>query len=218
MHEEVIRRFREAADPEKAEGMKAYMKHQFEFLGIQKAQRVKLSREFMKRMKAEPTIDWGFVDICWALPEREFQYLAMEYLVMKKVLLTAEDLPSIKTLIVTKSWWDTVDLLASQLLGQICQAAPELKQEAMIPWSQDENLWIRRSAILFQLKYKEELDPALLSQIIGYNQECREFFIAKAIGWILREYSKTNPDWVRTFIQGTALQPLSVREGSKYMG
>lgn len=217
MYQDLFNNFYESSNLSKAAGMKAYMKNQFDFLGIQKTERVKLSREFMKSVKNSQDIDWTFVEACWKLPEREFQYLAMEYLSKMKGLLTQEDIERVGQLITRKSWWDTVDLLASHLVGTICQDNQVLVEDYIIPWSQSENIWLRRTAILFQLKYKEKTNTALLTEIIGYNQECSEFFITKAIGWILREYSKTDPEWVRNFILTHQLSKLSIREGSKYI-
>ncbi len=217
MYQDLFNSFYESSNPDKAVSMKTYMKNQFEFLGIQTPERTRLSKEFMKSIPKSENIDWVFVEKCWELPEREFQYLALDYLIKSKGLLKADDILRVREMITTKSWWDTVDLLASHLVGGICLMYPEQIMEHVLSWSQSENLWLRRTAILFQLKYKEKTDTVLLAEIIGYNQECEEFFIAKAIGWMLREYSKTDPDWVSDFIETHQLRKLSIREGSKYI-
>ncbi|MEA3423681.1 MAG: DNA alkylation repair protein [Bacillota bacterium] len=217
MYQKLINSFYENRNYEKANGMKAYMKNQFDFLGIQKVQRSFLQKEFINDAKKTKVIDWNFVFKLWNLPEREFQYLAMDYIVLFKDGFLKEDIGYIKKLIIEKSWWDTVDLLSSKMVGALCTKYPELMDD-MLEWSECDNMWLKRSSILFQLKYKEKTNDELLEMIILNNNEDNEFFIAKAIGWILREYSKTNPKWVKKFIEDNNLQKLSIREGSKYIG
>lgn len=204
-------------DPEKAVKMAAYMKDNFPFLGIQKPQRELLTKEFLKQAKKEKAIDWDIANKLWDLPEREFQYLAIDYLIALKNLIDEADIDRIEKLIITKSWWDTVDIIASVLVGNVCKKHPEIIQSHISIWMESSNIWLARTAILFQLKYKEKTDTQLLRKIIMKNKEQKEFFIAKAIGWILREYSKTDKEWVSEFINNNTLQPLSVREGSKYL-
>ena len=213
---DIFETLRTAADAEKAASMSAYMRNQFAYLGIPKPEREKLSREFMKAID-KTVVDWDFVFTCWEQPEREFQYLACNYLLKVKAALTSADIPSIKRLIVSKSWWDTVDSL-DMLVGDIAKRYPELK-DLLLSWSTDENIWIRRIAIDHQLMYKENTDTYLLEQILVNNLGDKEFFINKAIGWSLREFSKTNPDWVRAFIEThrADMAALSIREASKYL-
>ncbi len=217
MKEQIITIYYENMNLEKAQAMRKYTRDQFEYLGIPKSQRKNFDKAFHKSMKNELEIDWDFVNLLWDLPEREFQYLAIDYLIPKKKHLQVNDIRQLQKLILTKSWWDTVDMIATQLLGELCKKYPQLIDSEIKVWSQEEDIWLRRSAILFQLKYKEYLDKELLEEIIGYNKDSEEFFIAKAIGWILREFSKTNPDWVKEFLERNALQKLSVREASKYL-
>ncbi len=207
---------REMANPEQAIPMAAYMKNQFPFLGIKTPERRKRCRAFFKEYRHEG-IDWGFVDTMWQLPEREFQYAAIDYLTNKKKDLTYEHLPKLKQLIQTKSWWDSVDNLDT-LVGEIVAKAPKAKA-TMLAWSQDEDFWLRRIAIDHQLLRKEDTDTELLEQILVNNLNQTEFFINKAIGWSLRDYSKTNPGWVRDFLNKyqEQLAPLSIREASKYL-
>jgi 3-methyladenine DNA glycosylase AlkD len=122
----------------------------------------------------------------------------------------------LEKLLTTKSWWDSVDSIAP-LAGEMARKYPELIDETMNHWSVDDNFWLRRSAILFQLKYKQQTNEDLLYDYIVKNADSKEFFIQKAIGWALREYSKTNPESVKAFIEGNHLAPLSIREGSKYL-
>ena len=208
--------FRAAADPEKAVQMSAYMRDQFQFLGIPKPERKKLSKDFVKGLGKE-SADWDFIFECWRQPEREFQYLAADYLARVSAVLTPADIPNIRELAVTKSWWDTVDSI-DMVVGDIALRFPETA-DTLLEWSVDENIWLRRIAIDHQLGRKEKTDTKLLEQIIENNLGQSEFFINKAIGWSLREYSKTDPDWTRGFIERhrDEMAPLSVREASKYI-
>ena len=213
---DIFKIFRDARNPDKAAPMSEYMRGLFPFLGIQKPERTKLSREFLKAKCREP-LDWQFVFKCWDQPEREFQYLAIDYLGKMKPSLTAAHIPNIRTLVVTKPWWDTVDGL-DMIVGDIAHRIPEVN-EIMLEWSLDEDIWLRRIAIDHQLTRKEKTDEALLEKIIVNNLGQTEFFINKAIGWSLRDYSKTNPDWVRDFLEryGSRMAALSVREARKYI-
>ena len=213
---DIIQSFYDAADSETAAGMAAYMKNQFAFLGLQKPRRAALSRSFLVQKKKEAAVDWDFICRCFEMPEREFQYIAVDYLIAVKGRLQADDLGHLETLIITKSWWDTVDLLAG-VAGDIIMRHDETKDEFAAKWMQSDNLWLRRVSILFQLKYKEKTDTAFLSRAILKSGDTKEFFLNKAIGWALREYSKTDAEWVRRFISAHSLSALSVREASKYL-
>ena len=217
MYQQFIDLFYSNRNNEKAEKMAAYMKDNFSFLGIQKNNRAQLQKDFIKLAKKQRIIDWDLVFLLWDLPEREFQYLAMDYLVALKNNLQKADISKIEKLRIQKSWWDSVDLLASHLIGTLCTRYPELVGRKIINWAEDDNIWLVRTAVLFQLKYKKDTNKELLSYIINENSCSKEFFITKAIGWALREYSKTSPDWVRAFLECNRLQPLSVREASKYL-
>lgn len=213
--EELVKIFRENENLENKEAMEAYMKKLFPFLGIKSIERRELSREYLRENKRE--IAWEEVFSLWQEAEREFQYIACDYLKERKKLLAADDLELLKKLILKKSWWDTVDNLAP-LVGEIVLKIDNGK-DIMLVWSKDENIWIRRVAILHQLKFKEKTDTVLLEKIVLNNLGSDEFFINKAIGWIIREYSKTNPNWVLGFFEDYQKQMsnLTIREGSKYI-
>ena len=216
METDVFEALRSAADPGKAAEMSAYMRDQFAYLGIPSPERRKLCKEFLKASSKRP-VDWSFVFECWQMPEREYQYLAVDYLDKIRSKLSPSDIPNLKEIIVTKSWWDTVDSL-DVIIGDIALRHPEVN-EILLKWSTDENIWLRRTAIDHQLPRKEKTDTALMERILINNLGQEEFFINKAIGWSLREYSKTDPEWVRSFIDKhkNEMKPLSIREGSKYL-
>ena len=204
-------------NPDNASDMKRYMKNHFEFLGIKTPERRALSRDFLREKAKEGCVDWVLVDHLWALDYREFQYLAGDYLKKVQKWLTLADLDKLYALAVQKSWWDSIDFL-DEHVGSIVQRFPQAKA-TMLVWSQDDNFWIRRLAIDHQLGFKRETDADLLAQIIQNNLGSDEFFINKAIGWSLREYSKVAPDWVRDFIAAydDELSRLSIREGLKVL-
>jgi len=215
--DELIQLLESIRNPERAVGMSAYMRDQFPFLGLQKPVRAEICKPFMQVAKKHGQVDWDVVDVLWSKPEREFQYVAMEYIISLRDSLILEDLAKIKSLIMSKSWWDTVDSFPKPV-SHIVQTNPGARQ-TMIDWSMDLDIWVRRSAIIHQLPLRSATDTALLETAILNNLGQREFFINKAIGWSLREYSKTNAEWVRGFIgkNRAKLSPLSIREGSKYV-
>jgi 3-methyladenine DNA glycosylase AlkD len=210
--------FEENRNEENAEPMKKYMKDHFPFLGIKKPQRSELEKQFFQEtgLLKEP-FKKEFIRELWEKEEREYQYTGLVYMEKSLKKLEKADLPFMEELITTKSWWDTVDAIAPKPVGTIAEKYPEVIAETINRWAIDDYLWLRRAAILFQLKYKGQTNAELLYRYIKQNADSKEFFIQKAIGWALREYSKTNPASVKEFIEGTKLAPLSVREGSKYL-
>ena len=201
---------------EQAIPMAKYMKNKFPFLGIKKPERISLTKEFLKEKKKGDEIDWNFIFTCFDMPEREFQYLAIDYMNIIKGKFTPDDMEKIEKLLKIKSWWDSVDAL-NNIVGHLAMMYPEVKEGIISKWIKSDNIWLNRVSIIFQLKYKEKTDTKFLSKAILRNSKTDEFFITKAIGWALREYSKTNRDWVKDFIENNELSKLSVKEGSKYI-
>lgn len=145
------------------------------------------------------------------------QYLVYDYLLAMKKYLSFEEIDKIKRFIITKSWWDTIDFLC-KVIGDI-GLRDERVSELMLEWSQSDNIWLKRTAILHQLAYKGKTDTELLEKVICNCLGSDEFFINKAIGWALREYSKAAPEWVGNFISKhkDELSALSIKEASKYI-
>jgi len=210
--------FRKNSNPENAFFMKKYMKDKFIFLGLKSPERRMLTREFFKNHNyPEITNIEKIVSKLWNMEEREFQYFAMELVEKMLKQMTQKDIQLLEYLVVNKSWWDTVDFIAANLIGKHFSNFPGLIQQMNEKWISSENMWLNRSALLFQLKYKTNLDTKLLEQNILKCRGSKEFFIRKAIGWVLREYSKTDPAWVKKFVDSTALSPLSQREALKWL-
>ena len=200
-----------------AESMSKYMQDKFRFLGVRGASRTKIYKKYFPDARKTKTIDWDFVENCWNKEEREFQYVVVYYLKAMQKFLKREDISRLKYLIVTKSWWDTVDLLA-KVVGSLVICI-EGYDQIMLEWSKDNNMWLKRVAILYQLSLKEKVDEIILDKILVNNLGDIEFFINKAIGWALRDYSKYNPEWVKEFIRKNKdnMANLSIREASKYI-
>ena len=200
-----------------AESMSKYMQDKFRFLGVRGATRTEIYKKYFPDARKTKTIDWDFVENCWNKEEREFQYAVVYYLKAMQKFLKREDISRLKYLIVTKSWWDTVDLLAKVIGSLVIRI--EGYDKIMLEWSKDSNIWLRRVAILYQLSLKDKVDEIILDKILVNNLGDNEFFINKAVGWALRDYSKFNPEWVREFIKKNKdnMANLSIREASKYI-
>lgn len=209
--------FEANADAGNAVKMSEYMRNQFTFYGIQSQKRREITKDFIKVAKKSKAIDWEFLDYCWNDEHREMQYFVLDYLEAMQKYLTYEDIPRLYRYIKTKQWWDTIDFL-DKITGNIA-FVDERVNDLMLEWSTDEDIWLRRIAIDHQNGRKEKTNTVLLEKILLNNLGTNEFFINKAIGWSLREYSKTNPGWVRSFIENNRdkMSNLSIREASKYL-
>ncbi|MCB0402347.1 MAG: DNA alkylation repair protein [Flavobacteriales bacterium] len=197
----LIALFEANRSPEVAGPMAAYMKNQFPYLGLKRPVRDELQKAFFKESGLPPVQDAEAITReLWQKPEREYQYFALDLLVKLKNKLPRESMTLFQEMIVIKSWWDTVDLIASKLVGNQVQRFPEF-ESLMEDWSTGENMWLRRTALLYQLKYKQKTNTKQLARFIESNLGSKEFFINKAIGWILREYGKTNPEFVSRFVE-----------------
>ncbi len=214
---EIKELFEKNRNIEKASQEARYMRNKFQFYGIQTPLRKKLYRDFLKSEQKKGKIDWKFLDKCYEDDYREFQYLAIDYLLAMKKILTYDDVDKIFKYIKTKQWWDTIDKF-DRIVGNI-GLYDERIDDLMLKWSKDQDFWVRRIAIDHQLLRKEKTNPSLLEKILLNNLGSKEFFINKAIGWSLRDYSKTNPSWVRSFIEKNKneMAKLSIREASKYL-
>ena len=213
LYEEMI----QYKNEEQAQKMSKYMLNKFEYIGIKTPERRKIFKNFFKEYKNEEKIDWEFVNKCWENEYREFQYVGADYLKNMKDKLTIDDIPKFKRLILEKSWWDTIDNL-DMTIGALALKDSNMNK-ILLEWSIDENIWLRRIVIDHQLLRKEKTNTELLEKILKNNLGQAEFFINKAIGWALRDYSKTNPEWVKNFIEKNKekMAKLSIKEASKYL-
>jgi len=209
-----------AADAERAAGMRAYMKDVAPFLGLTTPVRRALSRTVLAGTPRPDEADCTALALrCWELPEREYAYFAVDYLRRHVARCSSGFLPVTRHLVSTVPWWDTVDLLAAHVVGGLVSADPKLQRD-MDAWIDDDDLWIARTALLHQLRRKGTTDTERLFGYCLRQAGHPDFFIRKAIGWCLREYAKTDPDAVRSFVAAhrDRLAPLSVREALKNIG
>ncbi len=210
--------FEAVENSENAIPMKKYMRNKFEFYGIKSPERKLIYSDFKKAYglipndKKREIVQW-----CWEAEQREYQMFAMEFL-GKTAKKENEDIIDLyEYIIVTKSWWDTVDYIASNLVGVYMRKFSHQVLPITTRWMDSGNMWLQRTCLLFQLKYKADLNTELLDSFIEPLADSKEFFIQKAIGWILREYSKSNPDFVIDYIDKHKLPTLSQREGLLYL-
>ncbi|MFG6495600.1 DNA alkylation repair protein [Fictibacillus sp. UD] len=201
---------------EEAEKMSKYMRGQYEYFGL----RAPIMKETMKAFIKENGLLahnelFPFLKEVWAMPEREMQMAGLSLADKLKKQMTIEDIEWIEYIIVNKSWWDTVDHIAKHIAGYYFLKFPEEITHVTERWIDSKNIWLMRSAILFQLGYKDKTDKELLAHIIKETKYEQDFFIRKGIGWALREYAYTNGDWVWEFVHKEELSPLSYKEAIK---
>ena len=212
--------FEQNANPAQAAPMKKYMRDQFDYLGIKTPLRVALQNKFIKENGLPPLDELDSISRdLWGLPQREFQYAATSLIGRLENKLEPEFITTLEYLLVTKSWWDTVDTLAGHTVGTHFKRFPKVREKYLKEWRKADNFWLRRTALLFQLGYKKDTNFDLLCEIIHENLGSDEFFINKAIGWALRQYAWTDPKPVKKFVKATKdLHPLSRREALKNIG
>ena len=203
---------KEKSDKERAAQMSSYMRDQFDFFGVMAKER----QECLKETIREIGIPSNAIEVAKELfqaPQRELNICGQELLLRAKKQWTTTSMKDFEWFISTKSWWDSVDFLASNVVGEYLKRFPDVNCLLRLhSWNRSDNMWLQRTSILYQLKYKGKTDTEVLSQFIEPHIHQTEFFIKKAIGWALREYSKTDPVWVENFVAEHELQPLSEKE------
>jgi 3-methyladenine DNA glycosylase AlkD len=198
--------------------MRAYMKDRFEFLGVPAPERRRLAAPFLASMKGagqERLLE--VARTLWALPYREYAYVAADLLRRHERTLSPSALGPLRDLVTTDSWWDGVDPL-SHVVGTIVRSHPDVADQ-MDRWAADPDLWVVRVAIIHQLGWKADAEP---ERIFGYCELQAghpDFFVRKAIGWALRDLARSYPVEVRSFVESHrgVLSPLSVREATKHL-
>lgn len=216
-YENIKALFEENADFEKAASMAEYMRNMFDFYGISSPKRKELTKEFIKEEKKNRIVDWEFLDKCYEDEHREFQYVVNDYISAMAKYLEYDDIKKLWKYIKVKQWWDTIDFF-DKVIGSIGLRDKRV-DKLMLEWSVDEDFWVRRIAIDHQLGRKEKTNEELLERIIINNLGSKEFFINKAIGWALRDYSKVNPKWVGEFTEKyrEKMDRVSLKEAEKYI-
>jgi 3-methyladenine DNA glycosylase AlkD len=209
--------FKQNENPENAFAMAKYMKNHFTFFGIKTEERRRIFKEIWKENKYEVTENARAIALeLYAKQEREFHYCAIEILIKElKGNYKKEDIQLIEKLILNNSWWDSVDTIAKYILGEHLLEFTSETKKTIERFSKSENMWLNRSAILFQLGYKQKTNVEFLFSECIKQAHSKKFFIQKAIGWALREYAKTNPETVKNFVLNNNLKPLSTKEALK---
>lgn len=208
-------RLREAADPARTPGQQAYMKSEMPFLGVAVPTTRQIARAAGR--EAAPDVLEGAARVLWdEASHREERYAAQALLGLDALRGDPQTVPLIEHMVRTGRWWDVTDELAHRV-SDLLDADPVRTGALVRDWSTDDDLWLRRLAIIAQLGRRADLDRDLLADVIEQNADDREFFIRKASGWALRDAARTDPEWVRAFVAAHELSPLSVREAAKHL-
>jgi 3-methyladenine DNA glycosylase AlkD len=210
--------FEENSNSENAFAMAKYMKNNFIFFGIKTENRRRILKAVWNDNQEEVANRSREIALeLFDKKQREFHYCAIEILIKQlKKKYRREDIHWIENLLITNSWWDSVDTIAKNILGAYLQQFPDEIDKTISRFSNSDNMWLNRSALLFQLGYKEKTDFNLLKRLCEKHKHSDEFFIRKAIGWALRDYARTNPDAVFDYVESTKLKPLSTKEALKH--
>jgi 3-methyladenine DNA glycosylase AlkD len=203
---------------ERAEGMTAYMRNKFSFIGVNAAQRRTLFKEYIKKNGLTDYADLQqVIEEFWELEERDFQYIGMEVTELLKKKWQPEIVELLEWMILQKSWWDTTDFIDSHLIGLYFQKYPQHCEQAIEKWMDSGNIWLQRTCLIFQLQYKEKTNTTILFDCCRRLAHEDEFFIRKGIGWALRQYARIDSKAVLDFVDKTPLKPLSRKEALKHL-
>lgn len=212
---------RDHADTAKAPLMQAYMKSQMPCLGIQTPVHRRLCQGVFRSHPLDSFDTWrDTVLTLWRdarFREERYAAIALAGFRSYEHHRTLRALPLYKEMLTTGAWWDCVDSIATQQIGQILRKSPARMSAILRKWAVDDDIWLRRSAILAQLNFKSETDLTLLYDCIRPSLERPEFFLRKAIGWALRQYARTNPNEVLQYVRDhqDQMSPLTRREALK---
>ncbi|MEM9159170.1 MAG: DNA alkylation repair protein [Verrucomicrobiota bacterium] len=205
------------ANPAKATAMSKYLRDQFPFYGLQATAQGEALKEALQNREIPVGREFqALVNDLWNQPHREYHYMATTLMKRRKKSFTFEDLPFLENLIVSKSWWDTVDSIAPHGIAHALLTQPNQIPAQIQVWLDSENIWLQRVTLIWQLLRKAETDTQLLGHAIQSTLPSNEFFIQKAIGWALRQYAKTDPSWVLNYTATHDLPSLAKREALKH--
>lgn len=210
--------FEKNANAAIASQQKAYLRDQFSFYGLKTPIRRQIQKPFLVKAFLPPKEGLEqLVHSLWTRPQREYHYFTQELVQKYAKHFEEKDHALFEYMITTNSWWDTVDFIATKITKPYFKKYPEQRDSCVAQWLSSGNIWLQRTCLLFQLLEKGKTDIRLLEYIIKTLLGSQEFFINKAIGWVLRDYSRTNPEWVEDFVANTELHPLSKREALKLL-
>ena len=206
------------ANPNSAIAMKAYMKDKFDMYGIKTPIRKDILKPYYPEVKSLNKNDFiELIKLLWAGKQRDYQYTAMEFLQRNKKKLDVSDIPFIEGLLIAKPWWDSIDMLASHMVGHLFKDDIDTRNIWVEKWMASDNMWLQRTCLIFQLKYANEIDLDLLKALILELKSINQFFIQKAIGWSLRQSARFYPEEVQEFVEENEdLSRLAKREALKH--
>lgn len=221
LSDEVRARLRDAADPDRAAGMAAYMRSaetgNLPFLGVRRPEVRRIVRVAATGHPADAADGTAQVRELWDGADfREERYAAQELLALRWSSGRLDLLDLHRHMALTGAWWDHVDEVAHRI-GDLTVAHPDEMAPVLRAWSRDPSMWLRRLAVLGQLRRRDQVDLDLLAEVIEANLADPEFFVRKAIGWALRDAARHHPDWVRAFVAGHRLSALSRREALRHL-
>jgi 3-methyladenine DNA glycosylase AlkD len=215
----LIALFQKNANAANAVQMERYMRNQFEFFGIKAPLMRELTKQHHGQFDPPPYEQLEKIIFeLFAQPQRELHHTAIDICGKSKKDWPEDSIDLFERMVLLKSWWDSVDSINSVCLRPYFRRFPERRFEKTLDWIESGNIWLQRVSLIFQLRYKEGTDTKLLTRNINLLRDSDEFFVQKAIGWILRDYGHTHPDWVKGFVSKTVLKPLSRREALKKLG
>ncbi len=221
---ETIRHLEELFEPnrhaERAASAQAYMKGHFTFIGMKTEIRRTTQKGWVDSLKQleDRALRWSIIRALWEKEERDYQYVAIDYLnSWSKKQFSEENGIELEWMLSQKSWWDSVDAIGSNYLGKWAKQFPNESRKAFEKWRNSESFWLQRSCLIYQLKYKDEVDVEYLESLIAQMLPNKQFFIQKAIGWSLRQLSKFKPDEVHQILATHPIQGLALREARKYL-
>jgi 3-methyladenine DNA glycosylase AlkD len=210
--------FKNGGDSEIARQQKAYLRNKFECFGMKAPIRRAIQKPFLAKEYLPPKEDLEkIVKTLWSKPQREFHHFAQELTYKYKKQFEEKDIELFEYMVTHKSWWDTIDFIAPKLIADYFKMYPHQREIQVQKWLASGNIWLQRCCLLFQLHYKETLDTEFLEYVINSLLGSNEFFINKAIGWVLRQYSRVDADWVVAFANKTELAPLSRKEALRLL-
>ncbi len=208
-----------SGDQHYAKRMKAYMKGKFEYIGLSAGDRRSMTKAIVKssrKLSVDQRVE--LAEKLWQEDYRECHYTAIDILSTVESKIDETYLSRVEGLITINSWWDTVDWLASHLVGSICRQSSVSSETYLVKWLGDEDIWLNRTCLIYQLFYRDDTDFDRLKDYIYALEHKKEFFIQKAIGWALRQYSKSNPYEVEEFVDDHPIMSnLARREAMKHI-
>ena len=222
--EEIRRALAEREDPQRGADQQRYMKSAMPYRGLTMAQLRTTVRSLLAEVTWADRARWeATLRALWdqaAYREERYAALVLARHRSARGFQDPDAIPLFRHLVVTGAWWDLVDEIATHLVGDVLAAHRASVTPAVRSWARDDDLWLRRTAVLCQIRHRDDTDTELLHEVVEANLDDPTFWLRKAIGWALRSHARTDPDWVRAEVAaaGERMSSLSRREALKHLG